>query len=112
MAIDRPGTSFLSKVCRANSLSFGSAATTFSLVAVCATAGRGTSSAAAPASSARLMGCLAPKAVRLGDLPLPAGLGRAWMLSMKENGQLLARVFSGGSYCRLEQVMLHFDGKV
>jgi len=34
------------------------------------------------------------------------------MLSMKKNGQLLARVFSGGSYCRLEQVMLHFDRKV
>src|SRR5262245_45849386 len=124
MAIDRPGTSFLSMVCRANSLSLGRAAATFSWVAVCATAGSGTSSVAAPASSARrvvgerrlfgtrVMGCLASKAVRFGDLSLPAGLGRAWMLSVKENGQLLARVFSGGSYGRLEQVMLHVDRKV
>jgi hypothetical protein len=34
------------------------------------------------------------------------------MLSMKENGQLLARIFSGGSYGRLEQVVLDFDRKV
>jgi len=34
------------------------------------------------------------------------------MLSVKENGQLLARVFSGGSYGRLEQVMLHVGRKV
>src|SRR5262249_41363566 len=99
-------------VCRAKSLTLGRAAGTFRPVAVCASAGSGTSSVVAPARSARLMGCLASKAIRLGDLSLPAGLGRAWMLSMKKNGQLLARVFSGGSYGRLEQVMLHVDRKV
>jgi hypothetical protein len=34
------------------------------------------------------------------------------MLRMKENGQLLAGVFSRGSYGRLEQFMLHAGGKV
>ena len=53
MAIESPGTSCLSAICRANSLSLGTAAATFSGVAVCASAGSGTSSAAMPARNVR-----------------------------------------------------------